>query len=159
MKQDRFLTAILIGIATLVILALALFFVRQDRQVYKDENTPQGVVHNYILAVYKQDYEKAYTYLADDQNKPTFEEFSNAFLLNFVLPQNQGVEVGAASISGDTASVQIFSYYNPSDPFSSGYRSMDLSRLVRQNGQWKIREMPHYLWYYEWYQEPVKPVP
>ncbi|MEJ5224234.1 MAG: hypothetical protein WHV44_07235 [Anaerolineales bacterium] len=159
MKQDRFLTGILIGIAVLVVLALALFFLRQDQQTYRPDDTPEGVVHNYMLAVYNRDYEKAYAYLADKAYKPTFEQFRDAFVLNYVSPNNVGVEVGAAEIYQDTATVQVFTYYNPSDPFSSGSRSTDGASLVLQNGQWKIIQMPYYFWYYDWYQEPVKPVP
>ena len=65
MKQDRFLTGILIGIAVLVVIALAVFFLRQGSQSYISEDAPEGVVHNYVLAVLNDDYEKAYGYLAD----------------------------------------------------------------------------------------------
>ena len=75
MKQDRFLTGILIGIGLLVVVALAVFFTRQDTQTYVSDETPEGVVHNYVVAVLNKEYEKAYGYLADLDNKPTYEEF------------------------------------------------------------------------------------
>ena len=43
MKQDKFLTGILIGVGALVVLALVLFFTRQGKQDYVSENTPEGV--------------------------------------------------------------------------------------------------------------------
>ena len=49
MKQDRFLTGILIGIGVLIIAALAVFFTRKDSQTYVADDTPEGVVHNYVL--------------------------------------------------------------------------------------------------------------
>ena len=52
MKQDRFLTGILIGIAVLVVIALAVFFLRQDNLVYAAEDTPAGVVQNYVVALH-----------------------------------------------------------------------------------------------------------
>lgn len=161
MKQDRFLTGILIGIAALVVLALVLFFLRQDKQTYRAEDTPEGVAHNYILAVYNRDYEKAYSYLVDKENKPTFEQFRDAFVFNYISPGNVGVEVGESEIYQDTATVQIFAYFNPSDPFSSGYRSTEGAALVLQNGQWKIVQMPYYFWSYDWYQQKfnVEPMP
>ncbi|HSL44070.1 MAG TPA: hypothetical protein VK897_11605, partial [Anaerolineales bacterium] len=70
MKQDRFLTGILVGIAILVVVALAVFFLRRDNQSYVSEDVPEGVVHNYVLAVINGDYQKAYGYLADLDNKP-----------------------------------------------------------------------------------------
>ena len=70
MKQDKFLTGILIGVGMLVLLALVLFFTRQDKRDYLAEDAPEGVAHNYVLAVLNKDYEKAYGYLADLKYKP-----------------------------------------------------------------------------------------
>ena len=58
MKQDRFLTGILIGIGVLIVIALAVFFTRKDSQTYVSEDAPEGVVHNYVLAVLNKDYPK-----------------------------------------------------------------------------------------------------
>ena len=65
MKQDRFLTGILIGIGVLVVVALAVFFSRKDAQTYVPDDTPEGVVYNYVLAVLNKDYEKAFVLAAD----------------------------------------------------------------------------------------------
>ena len=157
MKQDRFLTGILVGIGVLVIIALAVFFTRSDTQTYMSEDTPEGVVHNYVLAVLNKDYEKAYGYLADLENKPTFNEFRRAFLNGEVNPDNQAVDIGESEIFGDTATVDIALIYNPSDPFSSGYRNMQSAQLLKQNGAWKLTLMPQYnLWGYNWYMEEPK---
>ena len=79
MKQDRFLTGILVGIGLLVVVALVVFFTRKNSQTYVPDDTPEGVVHNYVLAVLDKDYEKAYGYLAELKYKPTYEEFRRAF--------------------------------------------------------------------------------
>ena len=65
MRQDRFLTGILIGIGILVVAALAMFFIRRDDQAYLSDDTPEGVVHNYVVSILNKDYEKAYGYLAE----------------------------------------------------------------------------------------------
>lgn len=158
MKQDRFLLGILAGIAVLVLVALIVFFVRPDRLDYAEADTPDGVFHNYIVALHLKDYEKAYSYLAEAEYKPTLDEFSQAFLLNHVTPSSAGVEVVSAQISGENASVQVSLLHNPSDPFSSGYRGSDYASLVRQDGQWKIKQAPYPFWYYDWYQETYQPV-
>ena len=69
MKQDRFLVGILIFIGLLVVAALALFFIRKDTQVYAADDTPDHIVPNYVLAVQKQDFQRAYNYLADKRRK------------------------------------------------------------------------------------------
>jgi hypothetical protein len=155
MKQDRFLTGILIGIAVLVVVALVVFFLRQGSQSYISEEAPEGVVHNYVLAALNDDYEKAYGYLAELDNKPTYEQFRDAFIQGVVNPNNSAVDIGNSEISDDTASVEVALIYNPSDPFSTGYRDVQRAILIKQNGAWKLSSMPgYYFWDYSWYQEP-----
>ena len=156
MKQDRFLTGILIGIAVLIVAALAVFFTRRDAGSYVAESTPDGVVHNYVLAILNKDYTRAYGYLADLDNKPTLNEFRQAFAVGRLTPGSNGIKIGQASVTGDDASVEVDMVYTPGDPFSSGYDNVGTAQLVRQNGAWKISAMPAYnLWDYGWYQ----PVP
>ena len=156
MKQDRFLLGILIGIAVLVLLALVVFFLRPDGLQYGPDDTPEGVVHNFVVAIHLQDYQKAYDYLAEDDNKPTIEQFSQPFQLNFIAPAEAGIEILDASTSGQSASVQVSIIYNARDPFAGSYRSSDQVMLVLQSGQWKIKQMPYPFWYYDWYQEPYE---
>ena len=157
MKQDRFLTGILIGIGVLVVIALTVFFTRKDTQSYGAEDVPEGVVHNYVVAILNKDYEKAYGYLADLEYKPTYENFRRAFLNGEVNPQNQAVDIGESEIVGDVATVDLELIYNNSDPFSTGYRNMMTADLVKQNGAWKLTLMPQYnFWGYDWFVAPPK---
>lgn len=157
MKQDRFLLGILIGIGVLIVVALGLFFTRQDTQEYQTAGTPDAVVFNYVLAVTEKDYEKAYGYLADLDHKPTYDEFRQSFFNGMVSPQGVGVDVGEATVHGDEASVEMNMVYAATDPFSSGYSNADHALLVRQGDAWKISSMPYNFWDYNWYQPQVKP--
>ena len=157
MKQDKFLTGILIGIGVLILLALGLFFTRQEKRDYVADNTPDGVVHNYVLAVLNKDYQKAYGYLANLENKPTYEEFRQSFFNGMVYPTDSGVEVGSAEINGNEAIVTLSVYYSVNDPFASRYASEDRALLVKQDGTWKLSSMPSNFWDYNWYQKPYKP--
>jgi hypothetical protein len=153
MKQDKFLTGILIGVGVLIVLALVLFFTRQEDKEYKAENTPDGVVHNYVLAILNKDYEKAYGYLADLENKPTYQEFRQSFLNGYVSSESAGVEIGEVEIINNDAYVDLIVYYSYNDPFSSSSGSTETATLVKQNGAWKISVMPYYFWGYNWYQD------
>jgi hypothetical protein len=157
MKQDKFLTGILIGIGVLILLALGLFFMRQDKRDYVAETSPDGVVHNYVLAVLNKDYQKAYGYLADIKNKPTYEKFRQSFFNGGVNSADVGVDVGAVEINKDEAVVTLSVYYSNTDPFSSRYASQERALLVKQNGVWKLNSMPYNFWDYNWYQESYKP--
>ena len=153
MKQDRFLVGIMIGIGGLIALALVLFFIRKDDSMkYGAEDTPEGVVHNYVVAIYQRDYQKAYTYLADLTNKPTYEQFRRSFLQNNVNPSQTGIEIGAAEINGNEAVVTVYIQYGAGDPFSASARNEDRATLIKQKGAWKIEQMPYNFWAYDWYQ-------
>ena len=157
MKQDRFLLGTVIGIGVLAVVALGLFFMRQDTQVYLTTNTPEAVVHNYVLALTNSDYEKAYGYLADLEHKPTYAEFRQSFFNRMVNPEGVGVDVGKSEVNGDEATVEITLMYSSSDPFSNNYNNTDRAQLVRQNGEWKLSSMPYNFWDYNWYQSISKP--
>jgi hypothetical protein len=157
MKQDKFLTGILVGIGVLILLALGLFFVRQDKRAYVAETTPDGVAHNYVLAILNKDYQKAYGYLADLENKPTYEEFRQSFFNGMVNANDTGVDIGSVDINKDEAVVSLSVYYSNRDPFFSRDASPDRALLVNQNGKWKLNSMPSNFWGYNWYQQQPKP--
>jgi hypothetical protein len=157
MKQDRFLTGILIGIGVLILLALGLFFTRKDTKEYVVVDSPDAAVFNYVLAITNKDYKTAYTYLADKENKPTYEQFRQSFFSGNVNANNVGVEVGKAEVDGDAALVNLTLVYSSSDPFSGGYSNTDRAQLVKKNGEWKITYMPYNFWAYDWYQVTPKP--
>ncbi len=163
MKNDRFLTVILVIIALLVVASLSLFFVRQDSATYLPEDTPAGVVHNYILAIEKGDYERAYDYLAEKQfksskeTKPSFEEFKDNFLFN---ENNAGYQIGetvisdTTTISSKTAHVEITIMEGSSGIFfDRHYDYMEKARLIEEEGKWKITHMPYAYWGWDWYAE------
>lgn len=158
MKQDRFLTGILIGIGALILIALVLFFTRQEKKEYLTENSPYAATYNYVLAITNEDYKTAYTYLADKDNKPTYDQFRQAFFNGSVSANNVGVDVGEADVNEDEAFVDLTLIYSSSDPFSGGYNNTDRAQLVKQNGDWKLVYMPYNFWAYDWYPIDVVPV-
>jgi hypothetical protein len=161
MKQDRFLLGILIFIGLLVVAALALFFIRQDAQVYVADDTPEGVIRNYALALQKQDFQRAYNYLADKDNKPTYDTFRHTFLTNQLDVSSNALQVGSVQyINNGEATVSVTVLYAGGGPFTQSSSSTDTASLVQQGGAWKISYMPYPYWAYDWYQptpQPVKP--
>lgn len=158
MKQDRFLLWILIFIGLLVVAALALFFIRQDTQVYVAEDAPEGIIRNYALALQKQDYQRAYSYLADKDNKPTYDVFRRAFLTNQLDVSSNALQVGSVQyINSGEATVSLTVLYAGGGPFTQGWSSSDTATLVQQGGIWKLSYMPYPFFSYDWYQ-PVQPI-
>jgi hypothetical protein len=151
MRQDKFLIAILGVIAALVVVALGLFFLRQGQQTYLNQDTPSGVVHDYILALQKGDFQRAYNYLYDAADKPTLFAFKGTFANNQLEISTSSAQVGDEQITGDLAEVNVILTQNQTDLFSSPYQNNQPAELTRQNGTWKIQMVPYPYWGYDWY--------
>jgi hypothetical protein len=161
MRQDRFLLGILIGIGVLIVLAVVLFFLRQGAGLsYGPDDTPEGVVRNYLVAVWRGDYEKAYGYLAAGADKPTLTDFRRAFLKGGLNPRNVAVEIGKSEVVGEQAYLPLYVSYGLNNPFGAGYRTEERVVLVREEGQWRIEEMPPgAFWDWNWYRPTPIPAP
>jgi Tfp pilus assembly protein PilV len=157
MKKDRFLIGILVGIGVLAVLAIVLFSLRQTKASYVAEDNPAGVVQNYVLALYKLDYPRAYGYLAEGQGKPDLASFRQTFTVQRFDLSNYGLQVGEASITGDDASVSVTLLNAGNGPFNDVNRNVQNVVLKRQSGAWKIVNMPYPYWDYSWYQANVVP--
>ena len=149
MKEDRFLTGILIGIALLVVASLSVFFLRKDSRAYLPEDKPDAIVHNYIFAVDNEDYEQAYSYLADDEYKPTYTEF----LRDVINTRRDETQIGEVAISDQSASVELIFTNTNGRVFSNYSQHKDTALLIEQDGDWKIVDMGYYYWSWSWYEE------
>ncbi len=139
MKLDRFLMAILVGIAVLVVLSLSLFFMRRGEATYTEENTPEGIIQNYVLALQKKDFEKAYSYLAKDEKKPDFSNFREFFITSFESYNRAGLTFGTSSITGDSAFVTVIIQQNYGGPFNECIPQPRNGRHDQTGWKWKIQ--------------------
>jgi hypothetical protein len=151
MKQDRFLMIILGVIGLLVISSVVLFFIRQEPQDYGLEDTPEGVVRNYILALQKGDHHRAYAYLQDDENKPAFTEFQQSNLQVQEEISRTAVQLGEVEITGDQARVGLTIIHTNGGPFNRSWDQVGTALLTLQKGEWRIINMPYPYWGWEWY--------
>jgi len=60
----KFLFAIAVGVVILVAALLISALLRFETPQYQAEDTPRGVVHNYLMALQLKDYERARSYLS-----------------------------------------------------------------------------------------------
>jgi hypothetical protein len=158
-KQDRFLIAILIFVLVLAAMALALFFSRQGTQDYGPEDTPEGVVRNYVLALLNKDYERAYGYLLEGENKPDYAAFRQQVFSQQIDPSYASLQIGQVELDGDEAWLGVTILRGNSGLFQEPYREPNQARLVRDEaGEWKIASMPYTYWGWDWYTPQPKPL-
>lgn len=151
MKQDHFLIAILLAIGLLVVSALVIFFSQQENLEYGEEDTPEGVVRNYLIAIYREDYEQAFSYLQDLENKPDYQDFRLAFLGSRLDTSDISAKISGTEIMRDEAIVALKITHGGTDPFQGTWSNNESALLVLQAGQWKLAQMPYPYWDWEWY--------
>lgn len=160
MKKDRFLIGILVGIGVLITAALVVFFIRQgDGQTYVENNTPDGVVHNFVLALQKGDFQKAYGYLADEEGKPAFGDFRSFFSTDYNGPKDYGIQItGWDEDLDNSAWVDVTTVQISPGPFSGVNRNNSVAHLIKNGkGDWKIESMPYPFWGWDWYSDAYRP--
>ncbi|HEY5670953.1 MAG TPA: hypothetical protein VIS10_13230 [Anaerolineales bacterium] len=152
MAKDRFLLIILLIIVALAALAVVLFFVRQGSQDYGSDISPQGVVRNYVLALEKKDFARAYGYLREGAGKPDFERFRQDFIGRELDISSVGVQIGETQPSGKDILVSVVVIRSGGGPFGDVYRESNSALLVLdETGSWKLASMPYPYWGWDWY--------
>jgi hypothetical protein len=158
MKQDKFLYAILAGIILLVVLSVVVVLVRAPgSEQYQPDDTPAGVAHNYFLAIQRNEYERAHSYLSDQlRNKPDLDQFITD-IGNNSADQEAALKLGNVSQSGQYTEVEVVvTNYRAGGIFDSNrYATTDMA-ILRQdsNGRWRLIQFPYPYWGWQWNEEP-----
>ena len=147
---DRFLLAIVIGLVLLVVVTFVVVLARPEPD-YQAEDTPEGVVFNYLLALQNQDYERAYKYLSPSME--SYPESARQFTRDvennrwaFRLNTDVSLSVEDFTEIGDHATVQVReSRFYGGDIFDSGHSSTTFTmHLLLESGEWKIADSQSY---------------
>ena len=152
MRQDRFLLGILAGIALLVVIAVGLFLSRRQAQEYGAEDNPQGVIRNYILALEKGDYRRAYGYLPEADWKPAYDQFRTAFITKQLVTDSAALQIGETVETSQEAVVDLVVIRGAGGPFGDVFRETTRGLLEKdERGDWKIANLPYPYWGWDWY--------
>ena len=143
-RTDRYLVGLVIGIVILVIVAFVVTLSKPEAE-YQADGSPDAAVHNYLLALQKDDYERAYGYLSPSiVNYPqTLGDFSRDiknYRWDFRLDENVSLQVQSAREVGDRAFVAVQeTRFSGGGLFDSGqYLNKFEMELIQENGDWKI---------------------
>lgn len=166
-STDKFLIGIVVGVALLVAVAFVLAL-RRPKPAYQPESSPQGVAHNYLLALRQHEYARAYGCLSPDlpHYPATLDQFTedvrqNRWSFDF---ESNSLAVESARVTGVRAEVTVRKSVSPrGEIFDSRlYASTFAMRLKQVHGAWKLTGADEY-WYTQWSspreKAPVKAVP
>lgn len=167
-NSDKFLIGIVAGIVLLVVVAFVVVLNRPN-PTYRTDDAPDAVAHNYLLALWQEEYERAYSYLSPDI--AGYPESADLFIDDIrdnrwifdldrwaidMDDRSVGLEVVAADVRGNRAYVDIrkTTFYQ-GDFFSTGQSTRAFEVELEQNadtGEWLIVEAGDY-WVYCWSRE------
>jgi hypothetical protein len=149
---DKFLSGIVIGVILLVIIAFVVVL-RRPSPTYRVENTPEGIAHNYLLAVRLGEFERAYGYLSPTlegypQSAAQFADDIEQQRWLFRLDEDVSLVVESAQINGDvaTAVIQETTFYSDGLFNSNQYTNSFNMTLVRSGESWHIEKADGYWW-------------
>ena len=153
MKDDKFLIGIVVGIVLLVIVALAAVMLRTpENEEYVADNTPEGVVHNYFLALQRKDFEKAYGYLSNDlKSKPDLNQFTRQ--MDDASRSENTLQIRETRFGDVQTQVDVsITTYRPGGLFEGGSYTTEDTVFLRAagDGKWKLLEFPYPYWGYDW---------
>ncbi|MBN1190130.1 MAG: hypothetical protein JXA46_10290 [Dehalococcoidales bacterium] len=145
--------SVIIGVVAISTVFLVLL-TKDDQVVLLPDNTPQGTVQRYLIAIQDQDYEEAYGYLSFEPSQ-NIESYDAWLRMTGGIPQTTSQTVwkatlGTATRYDDSASVEVtIDTLRPGGPFSDPVRSqLIFFRLAEISGEWFITSPTYIYWIY-----------
>jgi hypothetical protein len=143
--------AIVIGILVIATVSLVLL-IKGNEVTLLPEDTPQGIVQRYLIAVQEKDYPMAYNYLYFDssQKNQTYNDW-----LSMVMPQapyqtTWKATLGKTTQNGNNATVEVvIDTIRPGGPFGNPTSSQQVVfQLSKIDGKWLITSPTYIYWIY-----------
>ena len=158
-STDKFLIGIVVAIVLLIITALAVTL-SQPEPTYLAEDTPEGVAHNYLMALNKEEYDRAYGYLSPvlagyPASAGKFAEHVQDYSWSFRLSVDTTLSIESAKIIASKGIVIVReSSFRGGGLFDSGQstRVFDMELEFKDN-EWKIVDADSYFarcWRQKW---------
>jgi len=149
---DKFLLALVAGIVLLVGVVLAVALLGPNQPSYQPDDSPEGVAHNYLLALQLSEYERALGYLSPSlpglpADVESFESDIEDHRWSFGYSDNDvSLAIEAVNVTGDRAKVVVRkTEFHRGGPFDSGQYSYTFDMtLRREKGAWKVAESDRY---------------
>lgn len=156
---DKLLIGIVAGIGLLVVVAFVVVLAQPEPE-YQNADSPEAIVHNYLLALRQGDYERAYEYLSPSlkgypKSAEVFEDDINDSYSFHLDKRDVTIDTQSSTIRSNTATVEVLeTSFSGGGLFSSGNYDWRFDMKLRQeNGEWKLMDGDSY-WTSCWEQAP-----
>jgi hypothetical protein len=141
---------IIVGILVVATISLVLL-TKENKAALLPENTPQGTVQRYLIAVQEKDYQSAFNYISFDPQEKIQTYYDWISMLPQMSSQSEWkATLGKTTQNGDNATVEItIDTFRPGGPFANSVSSQQLVfQMVKIDGKWLIRSPTYIYWIY-----------
>ena len=145
-KANRWLAIFGAIIGLVLVVAVVLTLVLSHDSPLLPENTPEGTLQRFILAIRDRDQSTAEKYLSSRILALSGEYLWRDYGYDYRSPAWQAI-LGKTNITNGEATIVVnIDTLNSGAPLSSSVYSRSIMvTLIRENGTWKI-DRPEYLW-------------
>ena len=149
-SSSRWLLAFGVAVGVLVIVAIVLVLTIGGAREgpLLPEDTPEGTVQRYLLALEAEDYLKAYSYLSPPASeKLPYEEWRGPFIGPGERPELRAT-LGKSAVTGNEATVDVVvDVFRPGGPFENPVHTHDISFFLKREGtSWRIASPADVWW-------------
>lgn len=159
-SSSRWLAGIALTVLALVIISITLALVNRRAPALSPEDTPEGTVQRYLIAVQEDDADRAYGYLSSDlQEYCDYAHFLDS--KDTRRNENERIVLKSSEIRGEQAIVRIeVTNTSLSPPFDVNEYSYPVQYVLEQEESvWRFSEPPWPLgWCPDWDRKPY-PIP
>jgi hypothetical protein len=139
--SSRWLLAFGVTIGVLVIVAVVLVLTMPTPETrLLPEDTPEGIVQRYFLALQAEDYVTAYSYLSSPPSeKIPYEDWRGPAVSSEEKPEWK-VTLGKSAVTDNEATVDVVvDIFRPGGPFQNPVRTQHVTFFLNKEGtSWKI---------------------
>ena len=153
-SSSRLLLGFSIGICVLIIATIVLVLTTGSQSTtLLPEDTPEGTIQRFLLAVQDNDFEKAYSYISttplnDEKISPA--EMWRRSISGYTSNSVWKATIGKATTKGDQSTVKVnIEVFRPGGPFQDPVRSNNISFFLKKEGpSWLITSPIDIWWIY-----------
>lgn len=147
-------------VGLLTIAALVVGLVGAGKEKVLPEDSPEGIVQSFLLAVQDGDYKNAYDYLGSKLKASCVYERFLEQRPRGQIEEMQATLAGTKTFDGQAEVKIVVTQFRTSGPFLDPFDSPASSYpetyiLVQEDGKWRFAQMP---WPLYWCPEPARPV-
>jgi len=154
-SSRRWLIIFGIAIGILIIATVSLVLLTKGKEVaLLSEDTPQGIVQRYLIAVQEQNYQQAFNYLSIEPSEKikTYDNWLRTVIgeIQYVDRNVWKATLGKTTQNADNATVAVtIDILQPGGPLGDSLRSQQIIfQLIKINEKWFITSPTYIYWIY-----------